>query len=656
MSNDKNKDRAAELDAFWELGAMLPPRKSPSPFAQDTSTVPVLVQGEAKGDDGSVPIPPPDQARLAKAKKALADAEKRFSLGQSKRKEGRAGADPGRQASDFGDDFTSALDEAYREVERRRVRMENRLHGDDPVSVQLPSPHRDDTPVSQEERIPEKSATRGAFEEYALPHAPLIRTVRLYPSSVVQSDRAIAAARRLAAMPPPTERPEEVFFSAAFPTPEVLSQGQLAWYLWWREQLREGSYIETAAPYVILYATELINCMAGGEGSPEQVLDCICDLFAHLHTCDARLHYLMPEWITDLCLLYRIELPSERLGEALAIAIRCASLKEFFLGSLGDEVGSAFAHAVLRYAPQLRFTESRYITEENREIFLTHIPTAFLHAFGVIEAQDRDTPLLGTCPRKSFEAMMVRQTFAGSVFAPSLRRRCEITYLSCARSIELRFMATDLIKYAENQVRRMLGIKNRYHVAALDPRLKGAVDAYFAPLMPHSKPKVRSAAQEAVPEWDALYEPKLTSLSLDEAKRLSDEGWEVTKTLVSSFDASEEPDAMAQEDDGEIAPDVTEEQKPHTPLLGSRQEDIPPPCAEGGSRGTLTKEALCALLRGDEAGFLGIAREANLLPLTLCERINEQAMDVVGDIVIEENGGRLTLAQDYIEEVTAWIK
>ena len=169
---------------------------------------------------------------------------------------------------------------------------------------------------------------------------------------------------------------------------------------------------------------------------------------------------------------------------------------------------SPVARAVFRYGLNYRWQEGKFITEENKPLFYTHIPAAFLTAFTLLEEAEKESETFGICKKSSLVCTMTRHTFAGTAFSKALKKRLTVRYLSCSRSLELRFMATDLCKYAENRVRRLIGVKSRMHTANLDPRMKAAADAYFAPLFAATEKKKKQARTQPPPEYEARYEAK----------------------------------------------------------------------------------------------------------------------------------------------------
>ncbi len=612
--NDTKRTSGQDEDGFWELDVMLPQKKKALPFAKNTETVAITVAPAKDVDSGAIPIPPPDPQRLARARRVMEAAERRFSRHGTQ-------TPPSAQRSTLFDEREAE----YLQAQRKRDELEAQYR------------------QGKEEPIPPKpasAASSAVLTAYQPPSNPLLTQITVYRISPQGApdrirDQALAAFH---ASPPPSE-PQAVPYHAAIPGYDGMTAGQRDCYLWWREQARNGAYPPIDSAYVYLYAYETLNLLPAPV-EPSLALDTLCSLWAAYRDAEPRLDYLVPEWICDLCLVYRLSLPAFFPEDLLEIAVRVASLKEFYLGFSGGDTASPFARAVFRYGSNYRFQDSKFITEENRSLFETHIPAAFLRAFTKLEEEEKDSTTLGICTKRSFQARMIRQSFAGSAFARSIKMRIEVDYLSCNRSVELRFMATDLIKYAENQVRRLLGIKSRFHTAHLDPRLKAAADEYFAPLFPKMNKKQEAPIKEP-PAYEALYDAPSAPFSPDTAKRIEQSAWAVTQKLVEAFDEEASP-ALPEQAPPQDFPAVTKEASASAP-----QEEM--------AQDALLRTAFALLMEEKDAEFAVLAKAHEMLPLTLAEKMNDCALDALGDIAVTEMDGVPRLIPDYKEDIAQWM-
>ncbi|MBQ8911136.1 MAG: hypothetical protein IJY89_01035, partial [Clostridia bacterium] len=110
-----------------------------------------------------------------------------------------------------------------------------------------------------------------------------------------------------------------------------------------------------------------------------------------------------------------------------------------------------------------------------------------------------------------------------------------------------------------------------------------------------------------------------------------------------------------------------EQQETPLPFFAPAPSPVPPQQSHGAvtecdtaSKGQDTPDrqintGLRILFEEGHEPFLAFAKEERILPSTLCQRINEQALELYADIVIEEENGRFAVISDYHEEVTRWI-
>ena len=208
--------------------------------------------------------------------------------------------------------------------------------------------------------------------------------------------------------------------------------------------------------------------------------------------------------------------------------------------------------------------------------------------------------------------------------AYNIKRRIEIEYLSCSRSIELRYVVTDTVKYAENQLRGILGIRSRFHTPNLAQPLKHAIEEYFAPLKVKSK---KEAPAEAPPAYDVLYEPIKTELSLSFAKDIEKRSWTTTELLT------------------EDCEEYNEEAPP-----------APTPAPKEDTEKEWLTEAMTYCLANNQQAFAALAAEHNLLPDALCELLNDRLFEVIGDVAVEQGEGGYHAVTEYLEEITQWMK
>lgn len=461
------------------------------------------------------------------------------------------------------------------------------------------------------------------------PRHPLISEVRIYPwrSNFGFYERFCAMANAL------YDRHgapcDSVPFFSYMPQYDQMNRAQLDWYLHWRDCIRGGEYPETDYSYIFLYLFEIINLT--DRIAPADGQRMMCEIWKRYRQNYPLLNRYLADWICDYSLIHRLAPPAQVLADVLPIIADNSSFKEFYACPTGDDT-TQDAQIYLTFCTNYNYRKSKlYLAgSEQKNEMNEHIPAAISVAVKALEEQN--TSFAAT---KMQKATLSRDSFIGALCSGRMKRRIEVDYCSFNRSHELRFLITDIIKYTENKLRGLFGMKSKLSVYALPDQVKAILDEYFAQVFPSK----RKPIMEERPAYEALYDLPTTELSLSHAEEIEQSSWDVTRQLVEAFEEPQsEPTAVAEEPPQEaeiVAQDDTDlavALKPYAALL-------------------------CAIDRQDMTQVKEIARQLGKLPDALVEEINTRAADVFGDILIEENEhGGYAMIEDYREEIASLLK
>ena len=405
--------------------------------------------------------------------------------------------------------------------------------------------------------------------------------------------------------------PFATFFSY-IPQFYQLTPAQRAYYLYFRDEADAGRYIDTNQSYFLLYVYEIINLP--DVISPEIGMRRMVMAWAGCRERVPSIDKTMARWVADYGLLHRVSCPADVIRPFLKDILSVAVFKEFYLSDAGaeDEVQLDAVHAIVS---GYDYKNSRYAVGEAREPLLLHVGRATRLVLRELMRDKGGYPSYERVEKK-YEA------FLGALNA--LAERCDLTvvYRSVSASDEWRMTLTAATKYAENKVRAALSIKSRLSAAGLADKYKQMLDGYFAA---HFTKPIRSAA-EPPPAYEALYDAVDVGISKDTAEEIEAASWENTRRLI------------PEEEREELVP-------------------LPLPAKEA-AEGTLTAEETSFLrlaFEEGEAAAKAYALKKGLLPLTVCERINEVFSDTIGDIVLEIIGDDISIIRDYETEVQTFL-
>lgn len=544
MKDDDKKRREAELDAFWDIDALIPPKRAPH-YVGNTDTAEIVLEpigNSTDSNDRTVPIPP-------------ADAPKRHFI----------------------------------------------------------PPHTAE----------EETSAPAPDLEY-LPDNALVRSVRLYRwrSDYRYYESFVRDAVRLYSVRG-GECPRVPFFSYV-PQYSQMSRPQLEWYLYWRDSLRHGVFLDTDYSYVLLYIYEIINLSHRLE--PIAAQTALCDAWVHYREIYHQLDSYLPEWICDLSLIHRLPPPEVCTGKLLSVVMSHCTLKEFYVPGSGED---GYIRALLTFCSNYDYRNSKFYTGENIALFDRVISGALLEVTRLVSA---DGKLFVSAEMD--DSKLVRDAYTGALCSYRVKRKIEVEYCSFSRTHELRYFITDVVKYTENRLRGVIGVRSRLSVYALPVAVRTHLDSYLDGVLPRRETAAKKT--EAPAEYEKLYDLPKTELSISGAAEIERLSWETTERLIEAF-----------EEDG--LPEPTEQPIP-APAPLPTESDGEADVLESSAAWEKYLPFLRAAIEGDRAGELSAANALGLSLEVAADEINTRAADLLGDILLEENDdGVFVVIDDYLE-------
>ena len=450
----------------------------------------------------------------------------------------------------------------------------------------------------------------------------------------------------------PGTRCDFVPFYSYMPQYSQMTKEQKAYYFYWRDEVRHGRYIRSDYSYLYLYVYEIINLP--DRISPKEGLELLCTLWREYRRALPRIDRYFSVWIQDYCLVYRLSPPAKKLSDFIYDVIPASTFREFYLSDLPTACESGVSTLVACLSDYDWHT-ARFATGESARGYRRHMEGALGYLMRHVFSVSRHLLASGRA------SVIVRDAFPSSLCTHSVKCRLEITYYPLSEAHGIREGVTAAVKYIENRLRAALGVKSRLSVKGLPDDYRAVVDFYFDTLFHDATKKKR---EENIPAYERQYDAPREELSFGGADKIESESWAVTRRLVSEAEEAEE----------QILPSaITGEE---TPAAGIRREDVFTVHAAKASVADeiapvrmpeiATKTEVCAsqelalavlsaLLDGDGGRAAALAKAAGVPLDSVVEGINEQALERIGDTVIEPSDGGYATVDDYREEIKEWL-
>lgn len=504
------------------------------------------------------------------------------------------------------------------------------------TEIEIPTPDSSVAKESRSEKIPENSVIKRYIHphtaesekrktpdvEYS-PENSLIHTVRLYSWSTAYPYYEQFRKAAIFYYNKTVQKASHEPYFSYMPQYSQLNDKQLCFYLWFRSEVRAGRYPSVDYSYILLLIYETINL--SDKVPAERSVELLSALWLNYRNEYPRLDVQLSEWIFDMCMIERVSPPRAILGEVGNALPPTAGLREFYADAVGDS--DAFSSLLIRHCSNYNYKKSKFATGENLPIYKKHMRGVL--SYIVSKSNDPSHPfeLAGL---KLQDSRSQRDSYTGALCTPRVKKRIEIEFCSFSHSHELRFIVTDILKYAENRIRAYIGVKSRLSVNALPAEIKNLADEYFSSELPVQT--LHPSIKDEIPEYEKLYEPVSQGMSFESASEIEALSWETTGKLVEAF--SEEDDIT----------ENTIAEEPQIEIAQGTEDDF------FTSLGDVEIEFIKAALRENYAEQGRIAASAGSLADVIADKINTLSADTRGDILLEDVGAGYAVLEDYIDE------
>lgn len=413
-----------------------------------------------------------------------------------------------------------------------------------------------------------------------------------------------------------TEKCDFAKYYSYMPQYSQLTMEQKNYYFYWRSELRRGRYLKSDYSYLYLYVYEILNLP--DKVAPEEGIKILCNLWREYRKALPKIDSYFALWVQDYCLVHNLAAPMELIADFVYDIVFITDFPEFYLYDL-ESAGAFGTESMLTYLSSYDWRRGKFAAGEHAEFYKEHMLGALSALFADIFAD-------GIATDGGESRTLSRVAFAHSLCTHAVKCRLEIEYTPLSRDEGLRARVTEAVRYTENKLRAIIGIKSRLGIKVLPEHYKGIIDAYFAPVINAEKQK---KTPRVIPEYERLYDAPREALSFADADELELASWTTTARLVSEEaeaeieEAAAAPTAMAKENTEENTIENTEAD---TYGLGASELAAISACLSGGKVDDFT-----------------------------AERINEAFADGFGDIILEFDGEGYTVIEDYREEISAWL-
>ena len=195
-----------------------------------------------------------------------------------------------------------------------------------------------------------------------------------------------------------------------------------------------------------------------------------------------------------------------------------------------------------------------------------------------------------------------------------------------------------------------MGVKSRLGVAVLSDAVKREMDTYLDTVVP----RIKNPEREQVAAYEKLYDLPQTPLDLSHSAEIEQASWETTKRLVEAFEEAEAPAEPMQALMPAPIPTVGANHDSPVPV-STVEANVDLPADQGDDALKTALVGYLPFMRAtaacDTGAQMAFCRTAGKMIDAVADEINGIAVEVFGDVILEEGDGGYVIIDDYGEQL-----
>lgn len=444
-------------------------------------------------------------------------------------------------------------------------------------------------------------------------------------------------------------------FRPTSPHYEKMSDSQADWYFYWRDQVRKGNYLETDKGYLLLHVFELINNI-GVKNALDGYLQ-LRQLWLAYREAHPDVDFLLLGWLADYvmvnpCSIDARQIYTDEAAFEYTLAAYPDLLIEFYLEKPLSEMPLLLIQELINYD----LIKSKFFNSKHRDILVSTIPNVLEQVNLHMVKSNNEGLFERFRPRSSIT--ITREPFKNTLYAGTIEEVTFTTILPYTMREPLKYLLTGIVKHTENKLREKHKFRGRLRNYSVEAAVEKIIEETINPPKQVQKVKIDLTEIERLrQESDQVFE--LLQVEEEEAflsPQVSDEA---------SHQAINQPtEATGVERTADSPPDVSTQTASDSPITDkpsleqSSFEGLPEEWAEFAMQlSAYHFEALDAIMAGKNASqkLNEIAQAQATMPAMIIDGLNEMALEVIGDIIIEAYPTPHVIEDEYVEALREMV-
>ena len=268
------------------------------------------------------------------------------------------------------------------------------------------------------------------------------------------------------------EPTEFVPFTAYWPTYDRMNKQQQAWYFYWRSQLRQGNYMDTDISYIFIFIYELISGV--GWQNPQEGYEMLIRIWVKYKNEFPKLNYYLSDWTFDFAYLHNITYtaPTEiDMVKPIASTITDISIEQHAV-NVPLKLPFTLIDALCDYS----LVNSKFYKDDNQTLMQEAIP----RVVALADAALRKTTQKGILATYGPDTTKEQEYYVfRNAICPYADQKITLTVKAYSTNQRLRDYMNELVRYGENTLRAIKNSRGRLRGITLDDATATLIESFL---------------------------------------------------------------------------------------------------------------------------------------------------------------------------------
>ncbi|SHK47638.1 TerB N-terminal domain-containing protein [Desulforamulus aeronauticus] len=261
-------------------------------------------------------------------------------------------------------------------------------------------------------------------------------------------------------------------FMTYWPTYDSMNRQQQAWYFYWRSQVRSGNYPDTDLSYVFVHIYELLSGI--GWQTPQDGYQQLLALWSAYQERFPKLSYYLYDWTFDFAQLHDVEHTASLSGHYLQPG--SSPMTDILVAQHADEIPLKLPFALIDALCDYSLVSSKFYKNGHQALMQEAIPRVVALADAALRKKKQKGILATYGPNrpKKQEYYAFR-----SAVCPDANKKISVSVKAYSSNTRLRGYINELVRYGENTLRALYDCRGRLRGVQLDEETANLVEIFL---------------------------------------------------------------------------------------------------------------------------------------------------------------------------------